>query len=76
MGSNMNFTYSGALGGMGGSSSQKMGGVGAHPLYRGYSPSKPKWKGAPGQAPQNQYTAQAFSQAYQPSSALMSGYMR
>lgn len=74
VGSNMNFTYGGSLGGMG--AGQKMGGVGAHPLYRGYSPSKPKWKGAPGTAPQNQYTAQAFSQAYQPSSGMMSGYMR
>jgi hypothetical protein len=48
--SSMNFTYGGSLGNASGSSAaQKHGHIGAHPLYRGYSPSKPKWKGGPGQ---------------------------
>ena len=41
----MNYTYGAAasFGGIGGGTS-KTSHIGAHPLYRGYSPSKPKWK--------------------------------
>jgi len=48
--------------------------VGHHPLYRGYSPSKPKWKTGPGQQLQQPQTF--TGQAFQASSALMQGYMR
>jgi len=48
--------------------------IGAHPLYRGYSPSKPKWKA--GQGHQQQQPQSFSGQAFQASSALMSGYMR
>lgn len=63
----VNFTYSNPMSTVGTSGLSKMGGP--HPLYRGYSPSKPKWKNG---GNMNQNAASNFGQsAYQASQAMM-----